>query len=716
MGYHKLAVLSIRYPKTIILLWSLFLIFFGFYASKLPTVLKDHGLLPDGDFAKVQQILSSDFHIPEDPVILLFENKKNVSPRQFQRFIQQTLIQMQGMDGLTEVVSPLNREGMLKRNFGYALLVFKQKSYEMKQVLDEIHNRLPTHSGISVKLTGKSAVQADVNRASEHDLRKAERIGIPVAFIILWLAFGGIVSAIIPIVIGVIGVAGTMGVMYWLGTELELSNFVLNVIPMVGLALSIDFALMLVSRFREELGKSAVEQALVTTMKTAGRAVVFSAASVFLGLAGILYIPLPIFTTVALGAMAVLIISVLLNLTFLPALLSILWPALKAENKTVINSKKTNIWYTLSRYVIRRPIRMGVLASILLISCFLPLSNMKLAIPDAASLPKDYDSRIAAESYQTHFFTASTSHVFIIAQGNAHSMQKEEWLKIYAFIQKVKGDPYVQQVDSVFSSMQLSPESLYLLFQKPNFKESYEPLLQQFVNENRMLTRVTLRGSSDSEDTLDWIRRWDQAGKTTDMNFLFGGEPKYQQEVFDAIFHHIKGALLFIFISNFLVLFIAFRSILIPLKTIVMNLMSLGASFGILAWIFEEGHLGIEKESIAIMIPVFIFGLVFGISMDYGVFLVSRIFEVYRQTKDNDRAVLIGLASTGKIITSAAAIMISVTGPFAFGDVVGVKQLGVGIAAAILIDATVVRMVLVPSLMRLLGKWNWWAPGWKQTE
>lgn len=712
MGYQKLAFLSLRYPKTILGLWALFLIFFGLYAAKLPTVLKDHGLLPEGAYLKVQHMLSDDFHIPEDPVILVFEKKDSVSPESFRLFILQTLVRLQGIGGLKQVVSPLETTGMLENNFAYALLAFEQRSYGMKPVLDEMRQRLPSHSGISVRMTGKSVVQADVNQASQMDLKRAELIGIPAAFLILWLAFGGVVSAMIPIVIGIISVSGAMGIMYWLGTRMELSNFVLNVIPMVGLALSIDFALIMVSRFREELTRASAEQALVTTIRTAGRAVVFSAACVFLGLMGIWFIRLPMFTTVAMGAMVVVAVSVLLTVTCLPALLTVLAPAIQSEKKPRSISGEIKFWYSLSLFVMKRPVRMGLLASLVLISCLLPLAQMKLAIPDAASLPRGYDSRTAAEAYQTRFTSPSTSHVYIVAQGRTNYFIKEEWLNAYALTQSLERDPNVLRVDSVFSSLRMPPEQMHYLFQKPKIKKSYETALEPFVNENRMLIHVTLQGSPATSEAMDWVRHWEQKGRSAEMRFLLGGEPKYQQEVFDEIFDHMKHVLLFIFISQFVVLFFAFRSVLIPLKTILMNFLSLGASFGILVWIFQEGRFGMEPYSIAVMIPVFIFGLAFGMSMDYGVFLLSRISEVYHQTRDNERAVLVGLASTSRIITSAAAIMIAVTGPFAFGEVVGVKQLGIGISAAIFIDATVIRMVLVPSLMKWLGRWNWWAPVW----
>lgn len=714
MGYRMLAGLSHRYPKTVILFWFLFAVFFGMYAAKLPSVLKDHGLLPDGAYVKVQRMLSADFHIPEDPVMLVFEKQDSLSPARFRQFIQHTLDRLQGIRGLTGVISPLMNEGMLKNNAAYALLVFEQQSYEMKPVLEEIHARLPDHSGVTVKMTGKPVVQADVNAASQHDLKKAELIGIPAAFLILWFAFGGIVSAMIPIIIGMFAVTGTMGIMYWLGTRIELSNFVLNVIPMAGLALSIDFALMLVSRYREELERASAGQALATTMQTAGRAVLFSAACVFLGLMGICFIRLPMFTTVALGAMVVVAVSVLLTITLLPALLTILGPVIRSEKKAKSISVEIKFWNSLSLFVMKRPFRMAFLASLVLIGCLLPLTQMKLAIPDASSLPQSYDSRTAAETYQTHFALPSASHVYIAAQGSTHTLTKKDWYNTYALIQSLESDPGVLRVDSVFSSLRMPPEQAYSLFQRPMIREKYEPVLKRYVKQHRMLIHVTLQGGPSSKEAMDWVRRWEQKGMSGEIRFLLGGEAKYQQEVFDEIFDNIKHVLLFIFITQFGVLLFAFRSVLIPLKTILMNLLSLGASFGILVWIFEEGRLGMEPYSIAIMIPVFIFGLAFGISMDYGVFLLSRISEVYRQTQDNDRAILAGLTSTGRIITSAAAIMIAVTAPFAFGEVVGVQQLGIGIAAAIWIDATLIRFILVPSFMKWLGRWNWWAPRWLQ--
>lgn len=661
-----MATTGFRYPKTVVALWLLFLACCGAYAPKLPSVALEHGLVADGEYARVQHILAADFQIPADPVVLLFEKRESAAPERFRRFIRETLARMQGIVGLEQVVSPLDRADMRSGNFAYALLGFARQGGAIGPVLDEIRRRLPADGDVSVKLTGKPVVQADVNRASGRDFKRAELIGLPVAFILLRLAFGGFVPAIIPVAVGLVAVSATMGVMYWIGTVVPLSHFVVNVIPMVGFALSIDFALMLVSRYREELAGKTAAQALAVAMRTAGGAVLWSAACVFLALTGTLLVPLPIFRTVALAAMAVLTVSVLANLTLLPAILSVLRPFVRpSAPEERMGRGRPSVWHAVSLCATKKPIRMGLLALLLLSVCFLPLLRMKLVIPDASSLPAGYESRLAAEAWHARFAPSADAAILIVVPSERAAA--DGWLA------KLKRDPDVQEA------------------------------LGPFVRGEHALIRVTLAGDPASERTKQWIRRWEREGGEAGAKLLIGGEPKYRQEVFDAIFRHMGKALLFILASNSLVLFAAFRSVLVPLKTIAMNLLSLGASFGLLARIFPD--------DIAVMIPVFVFGLVFGISMDYGVFLVSRIFEAYRRTGDNDFAIRSGLASTGTIIVSAAAILIAVTAPFAFADVAGVRQLGIGVAASILIDATVIRLILVPSLMKLLGRWNWWAPG-----
>ncbi|MGF7049837.1 RND superfamily putative drug exporter [Paenibacillus sp. DS2015] len=716
MGYRLLAKLSYRFPTWIIVLWTAFFVVFGTYATKLPTVLKDHGLVSDGSFALVQEVLSSEFGIPDEPIMLVFEKKTSVTTQQFHRYIEHVLMKMQVIDGLFSLSSPTDKEGMLQGNVAFALLGFRQHVYQIGPVLEQIRQQLPTSTHISVGVTGKSVIQYDVNQASRNGLKTAELIGLPIAFVILLFALRGITYALLSIIIGVIGVTGTLGIMALVGTMTELSNFVLSVIPMVGLALSIDFALMIISRFQEELPGRSVEQTLITSMSTAGRAVVFSAACVILGLLAIQFIHLPIFTTVALGAIVVLIISLLLNLTLLPALLGIVAPFIITNSIDTRRQKSKNLltpgfWDRWSLVIMKRPIISLLGASAVLLSCLLPLRHMIISIPDASSLPRGYESRTATELYHSHFTSSSSSEVIVIAEGRNPTFTTEDWLHAYQWVRHLKQDPGVIRIESVFDYFPLLTEQQLLrLLQNPTFMTKIESEIHSVLTGNHMLFRMTIQGAVGSKISTDWLRNLEAEAAEAELPLVIGGEAKYQQEIFDEISSHIWVILIFIGVTNFIVLCIAFRSVLIPLKAIVMNLLSLGASFGILVFIFEKGRLGLEPSAIAVMIPIFVFGLVFGISMDYGVFLLSRMSEVYERTGDHMVAVTSGLTSTGRIITSAAAIMIAVTLPFAFADVVGVKQLGIGIAAAIFIDATIIRLILVPSLMALLGRMNWWMP------
>lgn len=709
MIYRIICGLSLKYAKSIIAAWLCVLAVFSVFAWKLPTVLQDHGLTTDGTYARAQSVLAAEFHTPSDPVILLFERPEQVSRADFRRFIERTLATVQTVDGVDRIVPPSSRAGMEQDGAAFALLSLGNAAAK-SDTIAQLRRMLPQDDRMTVRMTGKPVVQDDVNRTSHRDLFRAELIGLPIAFLILWISFGGLLAAAIPIAVGMIGVAGTMGIMYWIGASMELSIFVYNVIPMVGLALSIDFALLMVSRFREQLAVSAVEQALLTTMQTSGRAVFFSSLCVLLGLAGTLFIRMPIFRSVAVGAIIVVAMSMLLTLTFVPAFLSLAGDRMRAKRKPRNKGGQPWFWYRVSAYVMKRPVRMALIAAAILICCLFPLTRLNVAVPDASSLPKHFESRQTAEAFD-RYFAKGTSQLHLIGASANSALRLEDWANAYRAVQRLNRDPNVIRVDSVFTRQQLTAETMDLIWRNPELRSKYGAVLNPFVQGNKILITVTVAGDPNSQRTMEWVRNWES--QPSELSWLIAGEAKYRQEVFDEVFNRLGEVILFIFASNFVVLFVAFRSILIPIKTVFMNLLSLGASFGILAWIFEEGRFGIEPSAIALMIPVFVFGLAFGVSMDYGVFLLSRIYEAYQRTHHNERSVGEGMALSGKLITSAAAIMIAVTIPFAWGGVAGVKQLGIGISAAILIDATIVRMILVPALMKLFGKWNWWSPAKK---
>jgi RND superfamily putative drug exporter len=567
---------------------------------------------------------------------------------------------------------------------------------------------------VSVALTGGPVIAEDMNTASQQDLARAEAIGIPAALIILLLAFGGLIAAGLPIIVGLISVASSLGLLYFYGIDSKLSIFLLNVVPMIGLALGIDFALLLVNRFREELHRG-VEKATILSVQTAGRSIAFSGLCVFLGLSGMLLIDVDIFKTVAIGGMVVVVLSVLNAVTFLPAVLAVLGP--RVNSLTIFKAKDQNqsVWHKFAKMVMKRPVMMAILAAVLLSVSLTPIKDMKLSIPEAEALPPDYESRTAFEKFEKTFGEDELYPVLIVAKSDQPYLKDENSLKsLQKLVNDLAKEKEVAKMESIFDYTQpYNSHELYQILKTDQGKQKLSPAVKLFIDDDTALVRAYLSVDVTGDKAKDFVKDWEK--KYDNLSLTIGGSTKFNQEIFDEITHKAPYGLGIVLLTTLIILMFAFKSIFIPIKAIIMNMLSLCATFGIVVWIFQSGTF-MEPVNIGLMIPVFTFGIVFGLSMDYEVFLISRIQEIYEETGDNDEATLSGLTTTSKIITSAAAIMIVITGSFAFTNVMPVKQIGIAIALAIFIDATIVRMILVPSLMKLLGHWNWWMPFLKKNK
>jgi RND superfamily putative drug exporter len=712
----RLGRLMFRFRKSVILIWIATIAFFGFYALKLPSVLSGNGFEFKGEHKETKQIIKDNFKQPTSVIIVLFEKEKNTKQHDWEKFINDSLEKAEEIPAVQNVISPFTREGMIKNNYAYGLLTFEKDAESLGETIDQLRSILKNNDGMKVSITGEPVIVKDLNQASQEDLAKAEMIGLPIALIVLVLAFGSLVAASIPIIVGVLSIATTMGIVYFFSHSFDLTIFILNIVPMIGLSLSIDFALLLINRFKEEISRSSVEEAVAKTVATAGRSIIFSASCVFIGLLGLMFIRIDIFQNVALGGMTVVFVSALAAITFLPAVLSLLGK--KINSLPILKSKedKQGIWSKFAHLVMKRPIIMTTLALIVLITALIPVKDMNITVPGIDALPPSYQSRLAFDTYEDVFIDqakSSSNTVIAVIEADEQMADASSLEQAQSVINKIQKNKDVESVESIFSLSGIAdPEQLALALSQPN--SPLAPLAEQFLSKKQMLFHVYLKDSLTAGEKREWVREW--MNKDFGVKTYFGGSIKFEQEIFDEILKQMPKGLGLILISTFLILMIAFRSLLIPLKAIVMNILSLSATFGIIVWIFQEGHFGIDPVSITFMLPVFVFSLVFGLSMDYEVFLISRIHENYLKAGDNNRATLEGLISTSKIITSAAAIMIVVTGAFAFTGVMPVKQMGVGIALAIFIDATIIRMVLVPSLMKLFGDWNWWLFGIKGTK
>lgn len=687
------------HAKAIVAIWLVIFIAMAVFAIQLPSKLQGDGFFVEGDHTYVTKELAENFDLPSDTILVVFDPAKD-------KEIQDTLKKLDNIKEIHSIQSPLDDASLQKNGIAYAMIHLKNDIDNLTDIVKDIRS-LIEKDGVNV--TGGPVISADINTASQKDLASAEAIGLPIAIIVLLLAFGTVVASVLPIIIGVVTVVTAFGVMTLLSGNVNLSIFVLNIVPMLGLALSIDFALLFINRYREERARTSIPVAIQIAIQTAGRSIIFSAVCVMIGLGAMIVIGVEIFHNIALGGTIVVLLAVLSGLTLLPATMMLLGDRLNKWRLIRVKPGGANRWRGFAGFVMKYPVTIVIVALILLGIGMIPLKDIQLKIPQVDSLPTKYDARTAYDKLDDTFGLGETSTLYLLAERKEGWEDNEARELIYTIQEKLLADPLVTNVSTIYTAAKIkTPEELNASLEIPQMAEQLQPVLSTFSKKTQLFIPITLDAAGSSSTAQKFARAWKD--KDLGVDFALGGQAKFNQEIFDEIANKIVLAISIILISTFFILMLAFRSVLIPLKAIIMNIIGLSSAFGILVYIFQYGHFGIDAGSIVLIIPVIVFCLVFGLSMDYEVFLISRIQEEYLKGADNTRATIDGLTSTSRIITSAALIMIVITGAFAFTDVMPVKQIGVGIAIAVAIDATIIRLMLVPSLMKLFGDWNWWLP------
>ncbi|MET4561341.1 RND superfamily putative drug exporter [Lysinibacillus parviboronicapiens] len=693
------------HAKAIVAIWLILFIVMVVFAIQLPSKLQGDGFFVEADHTYVTNELAKTFDLPTDTVLVVFDPAED-------KKIQDTLHKLDAIEDIHSIQSPLEDVTLQKDGIAYAMVHFNNDVENLPEVVKEVRS-LIEDEGVSI--TGGPVISEDINAASQKDLASAEAIGLPIAIVVLLLAFGTVVAAILPILIGVVTVVTAFGILTLLSGNVNLSIFVLNIVPMLGLALSIDFALLFINRYREERGHASNAQAIQTAIQTAGRSIIFSAVCVMIGLGAMIVIDVEIFHNIALGGTIVVLLAVISGLTLLPATMMLLGDRLNKWRILRVKPGGTNRWRGFAGFVMKRPVTIVIVALLLLGIGMIPLKDIRLTIPQVDSLPTKYDARAAYDKLDDTFGLGDTSTLYLLAERKEGWDDGEAKNIIYTMQEKLLDDPLVDKVSTIYTTANIkTPEELSASLEIPQAAQQLTAILNTFSKDTQLFIPITLNVAGSSAAAQDFARTW--MDKDLGVDFALGGQAKFNQEIFDEIANKIFLAVSIIIVSTFFILMLAFRSILIPIKAIIMNIIGLSSAFGILVYIFQYGHFGLEAASIVLIIPVIVFCLVFGLSMDYEVFLISRIQEEYLKGSDNTRATIDGLTSTSRIITSAALIMIVITGAFAFTDVMPVKQIGVGIAIAVAIDATIIRLMLVPSLMKLFGDWNWWLPFAKKNK
>src|ERR687893_135010 len=804
-GFYGFGVFAYRFRWVVLAVWAAILIASAFFAPDLSGKLKGGGFEGSNSEAeRVQDIMSEEFGVSPAALIVVFVDEgRSARSEEFQSAQEQAL---SGVRKLPEVRRVTTYAGTQDPRFvsedgkkAYAVISFNTSIDETRNLVDEVRKRVRSDD-LETYVTGAPAVYQDLEEASNEDIKQAEKYAFPFALLILVLAFGTVVAAGVPVIIGGVSVLTTLAALYFVAGSYDMSVFVLTLSTMLGLGLGIDYALFFVSRFREELESYSTAEAVPRTVATAGRSIFFS------GFAA---------------------------LTFLPALLGVLGPRvnlLRIRRRS--GGPGLGFWSRSAEVVMRRPFVVIVLVAGILAALLYPVTHMKVGIPEATVLPEKYESRAGDDLLKENFEYAALNPMEIVADLGRDPLTAEGLTDARDLGERVRDAEGVASVESVYTvgagaardyasrvtdaraeaeressgrvdalveeqirqqteartdeavAQQLSeieatygaappgteeqvraeveprvaeevraaegriraeverrvseevdrrvpelpegistdgdvtPAGVANFLELPAARESDElqNAVDSYVAGDRTLIRAVTEQNPYTQrayGAVDAVRAVDAPEGTS---FLVGGLSAGQKDFIESLYRKAPLAAGFVIGVTYLILLLTFRSVLLPLKAVIVNILSLTASYGAVVFVFQDGNFsGLLNFTplgfVDATLPILMFCTIFGVSMDYEVFLLSRIREAYENGDSNAASVAKGLVATAGIITSAAAIIVVVTGAFAFTGIITTKAVRLGLAVAVLVDATIVRVLLVPATMRILGDWNWWPGG-----
>jgi putative drug exporter of the RND superfamily len=603
--------------------------------------------------------------IAQDSAVATVETPYNLPPARAPAFVSKD-----GHEALAQV---------LLRSSG----VPAQRDY--KRLRAEVHP-----GGLTVVGTGQVPINEAFNSTLESDLQRAEMVSLPIVLLLLLLIFASVVAAALPLGVGVLTIVAGLGGTFLLAHATDVTQYALNIVTLIGLGVSIDYSLFVVNRFRDELAAGASrEDALARTLATAGRAITFSGLTVAVGLSGMLFFQGTFLSSMGAAGGIVVAAAVFYGLTFLPALLALLGPRVNRLSIPRLGRRRPEargFWRATAEAVMHRPLLVLVPALAVLLAMAIPFLHLRLANGDVNLLPANIEARQGYDNFVASFPGQDETTLTVVLH--------------YA-----SGDP---------STPARTADQQALAHRIAGFQGVLRVVPAGAGRHIAVLSAISNRPAT-SDGARAILRKIRALHASVGGELLVTGQTAFDVDIVNFITSHTPLAAGFVIVVTYLVLFLLTRSIVLPLKAVLLNLASISASFGALVWIFQDGHLSSQlnftAQSIDPSIPVILFAIVFGTSMDYEVLLVSRIQEEYLRTGDNTAAVSEGLQRSGRLITGAAAIMVAVFCAFALAQVVIIKSVGLGLAIAVALDATIVRVLLVPSVMRLLGNLNWWAPG-----
>jgi len=807
MSFYGLGLLTYRFRWMILLAWGSLLVASAFFAPDLSGRLKGGGF--DGansEAERVQDIVSERFGFSPATLIVVFDgNGLPARGDEFQSAQERALARVREMPEVRYVKTyDEARDERFISDDGkkaYALIAFNISIDETRNVVEEVRHKARSET-LETYVTGAPAVYQDLEEASNEDIKSAEKYAFPFALLILVIAFGTVVAAALPAIIGGVSVLTALAVLYFVASSYDMSVFVLTLSTMLGLGLGIDYALFFVSRFREELESYPVSEAVPRAVTTAGRSIFFSGTAVLIGLSGLLFFPFMFMRSIGVSGVMTVFVSVSAALTLLPAFLGVLghrvnWLPVRRRPRT----PGMGFWSRSAEVVMRHPVLVILLVAVLLATLLYPVTHMKVGIPEASVLPEKYESRAGDDILKNNFEYAALNPMTIVVTLPQDPLSTEGLARVKELEERVVNTGEISRVESVYAvgeeaargyaervtrarasaeaeadrrveesveerldalraqygfvplgaetqiraeaerraaseiegqvpdlpegvsaEGRITPSGVANFLKLPAARESEElqEAIDSYVAGDRTLLQATTKANPYTQDAYAAVDEVRAIQPPEGVSLMVGGLSAGQKDFISSLYGHAPYAAAFVLGVTYLILLLTFRSVFIPLKAVTVNILSLTASFGAMVFVFQDGNLSgllafTPLGFVDATLPILMFCTIFGVSMDYEVFLLSRIREAYENGDSNAASVAKGLVATAGIITSAAAIIIVVTGAFSFTGIILTKAVGLGLAVAVLVDATIIRILLVPATMRILGDWNWWPGGRKAT-
>ena len=741
----------------LIALWSIGLLVSVPFAHLLPTLLRNSGYtISNSESQQVTTTMTTTLHQPATQMLVVLHSAHTlVSDPSYQQEVQTLVARAKTFKHVIGVAQGgTGQDGRTT----FLAVGFDLNQDVIGQQLPDVRRALLPDGHVSgpaqVQLTGDPVVANEIQLDTQADVETAEMIALPLTLLVLLIVFGSVVAALLPLLLAAVAVPTALAMIHVVASHVETNIFVLNIASILGLGLSIDYSLLMSRRFREEIARGReVREAVALTIATAGEAVLFSGLCVMIGFTSLLLINIPVTNSFALGGLAVACTAVAAALTLLPALLSVFGARVNALRipllQRVQRSEKitrhlsdmpgqragdehaSGFWHRWAMTVMKRPVSMIVLTATLLLLLGLPALSLNPGLPAASALPGQSEARQGLEVLSEAFPDISNDPIYVTVQTQDGSpMLTAQHLEQLRALSQHLAEPRHITVLTSLTNLPQTPETARLT--QPQLSQlyltgAYErlPLLAQFVAATtiRNTTLITLKAnvlpdSSSGETLIDQLRTIaHQSGNG--LVVQVGGASASSLDFDRVLYSSFLRTLLFIFVATYILLLWMLRSIFLPLKAIVMNVLSITASFGALVFVFQQGHLTqtlnfTSNGIIDRFVPILLFCTLFGLSMDYEVFLLLRMREEWEATHANRVAVARGLEHTGGVITNAALLFAIVSGAFIFTSLIVTKELGLGITLAVLVDASIIRTILVPAGMQVMGRWNWWFPGQKR--